>query len=177
MSFAKLMVILVLFLSIQVTIEQFPPDNCFCNSAADPSGRHCNSRGCSVGTNAACSNHSVSFANGYYVMVDFDPDYPGFVGRIGCNCPNSSTTIYHNGYFFHGPYYGYHYTTCTDFGNRARDVNNTRPGGVNAATDCCNFCCDRNDPHPHPIKTTTTTKSTRRTKTTTPTTTTHDDVD
>ena len=176
MSNAKVIVMLALFLTIKVTIEQFPPSNCFCTSAADPGGRNCNSRGCSVGTNTACSNRSVHFANGLYVIVDFDPDYPGFVGRIGCNCPNSSATIYQNGYFFHGPYYGYHYTTCTDFGNRARDVNKTQPGGVNAATDCCNFCCDRHDPYPHPIKTTTT-KSTKTTKTTTPTTTSHGDAD
>jgi len=109
-------------------------------------------------------------------MVDFDQDYPGFVGRLGCNCPDTSVTNYRNGYFFHGPYYGYHYTTCTEFGSHARDANRTRPGGDNAATDCCNFCCDRHDPHPHPIKTTTTIKSTKTRRTTKrTTTTTHSD--
>jgi hypothetical protein len=160
MTNAKVIVILALFLTMKVTIEQFPPPNCFCIPANETSGRNCYSRGCSAGTNNACNNRSVHFANGFYVMVDFDTDYSGFVGRIGCNCPNSSAIIYHNGYFFHGPYYGYHYTTCTDFGKHARDVNKTRPGGVNAATDCCNYCCDRHDPHPHPIKTTTTTTTT-----------------
>lgn len=173
MNTEKIIAILILFITVKVTFEQFPPPNCFCQPAADPDGRLCNSRGCSIGTNNACNNRSVHFADGLYVMVDFDPDYPGFVGRIGCNCPNSSATIYHNGYFFNAAYYGYHYTTCTDFGGRARDVNNTRPGGDNAATDCCNFCCDRHDPHPRPI-TTTTAKST---KTTVTTRTTHDDVD
>jgi hypothetical protein len=172
MSYPKLMVIVTLFLIMKDTLEQMPPDDCFCQLAADPAADHCYSRGCSVGNNNACHNRSVHFANGFYVMVDFDQDYPGFVGRLGCNCPNTTATIFHNGYFFHGPYFGYRYTTCTDFGGHARDVNNTRPGGANAATDCCNYCCDRHDPHPHPIKTTTT-KSTKTTKTTT--TTTHGD--
>ena len=92
-------------------------------------------------------------------MIAFDQDYPGFVGRLGCNCPNTSVTIFHNGVFFHDAYYNYHYTTCTDFGRRARDVNDTRSGGDNPAIDCCNYCCDRNDPYPPPATTTTTTKS------------------
>jgi len=89
-------------------------------------------------------------------VIAFDQDYPGFVGRLGCNCPNTSVTIFHNGVFFHDAYYNYHYTTCTDFGRRARDVNDTRSGGDNTALSCC---CDRNDPYPPPATTTTTTKS------------------
>ncbi|CAF3631657.1 unnamed protein product, partial [Rotaria sp. Silwood2] len=75
----------------------------------------------------------------------------------GCNCPYYpyNFVIDNGGYYNYNGFPNYYnYTTCTDFGGNARDAHGNVPPNVNNATDCCNFCCNRNDP------TTTTTDTT-----------------
>ena len=78
---------------------------------------------------------------------------------FACNCPNTPSIVRHNSYYGYlagfdfGPFVSYDHSNCTDFGGNARDSSGHLPPFANNATDCCNFCCGRNDLYP---KTTTT---------------------
>lgn len=149
MSSNTVVMVLVLLLTMNGATEQKPPLGCFCFFANSPHD-DCSTRGCSTGTNLDCKNYSDvsrSVITGYYI---------GYYGPVpveffdyGCNCPISSYTG-NNGYYSGDPVHAdpggpFNYTTCTAFG--------TVGGGhdfifASNATDCCNFCCDRNDPYP-----------------------------
>lgn len=78
--------------------------------------------------------------------------YVGYYGPVpilffdyGCNCPNSThtgTNGHYGGDSRIDPGGPFNYTTCTGFGGDHNFIFG------NNATDCCNFCCDRNDPYP-----------------------------
>lgn len=119
-------------------------------------------RGCSICTNVHCNNDD--FDSGLFI---FDSAFL-YALNFGCNCPNSPSNATNNGFVFDNitaaSEYYYYYDTCTGFaGNVSADADN--------ANDCCNFCCDRNDPYPTNTTTTatTTTTSTLVTTTTSPT--------
>ncbi|CAF0953595.1 unnamed protein product [Didymodactylos carnosus] len=131
-----------LFLTMKTTIGQ-PPANCVCYppnhgpSPPPPDIKTCNTRGCSRGSNPYCYIYPLNLGrNNYY-------------NYRGCNCPYYSYDhVIDNGayYNFNGFPTFYNYTTCTDFGSNARDAHGNVPPDGNNAIDCCNFCCDPNDP-------------------------------
>ncbi len=117
------------------------PTDCVCRLANHTD--HCNTRGCSNGTNFYCNNGRADF---HYAGISL-----GDAGAYnGCNCPRTPFNVSFNGIYGSTDIYAYfyNYTTCTNFGGDARDVSDHIPTNANNATDCCNFCCDRNDPHP-----------------------------
>lgn len=161
----KIMIVLTLVLTTKTIAGQ--PKNCICHTYSISNGTshytNCNTRGCSVGTNPVCDR---------YYFIDLNCCDGGLYGVYhGCNCPNSLYNGNHNGAYgrpFGTSNYNYNYTTCTDYGLNARDDSGSIPYGSNVATDCCNYCCDRDDPY----STSTSTSTTTTTMTiTTPTTT------
>ncbi len=137
--------ILALFLTMKATIGQ--PLNCAClrdyGGAVLPTG-YCNTRGCSNVTNRAC--YSGTYDGGPFDVIMYSTLYffvPG-PGAVGGH--------YYDGSY--GPFVGYDYTNCTDYGGNARDDSGHVLPTARYATNCCNFCCGRNDSLP--ITTTTT---------------------
>ena len=171
MNRRKIIILFSLLLTMKTIIGQVQPVNCNCYIAFVSNGtinyNSCNTRGCSVGTNSVCDRYSYS----YYFLKFRCCDGGAYGSYYGCNCPNSAYSGSHNGAYgpaIGKPEYNYNYTTCTDYGSNARDSTGDVPYGENVATDCCNYCCDRNDPY----LTTTVLTSTTTTTTTTATTTT-----
>ncbi len=145
MNIAKMTVALALFVSMQRTAE-IPPNACTCSN-----GTTCWTRGCSNVTNPYCNNTfdgDWNYGHIYYAFPDsYEPHY------VGCNCPLSSSTATHNAFYLDLQgistlnFTRHNYTTCTAFGRNARDLHGHVPIDVNNATDCCNYCCGRNDPY------------------------------
>ena len=131
------------------------PDDCFC-SLATPANTDCNTPGCSNGTNRDCNNGNFDDGNHNGVLY-FIIDYELYLDLSGCNCPFSPSNVTHNGYDNLGlGYNGFNYINCTGFGGDApRDSGGRVRARANAATDCCNFCCNRTDLHPFPTTATT----------------------
>ena len=127
----------LIFMTIISTIKsvtgQDPPPTCYCYPAAS-SQQICMLQGCSLVTNPHCDTGDYFTSNGG-VMI-----YPDVAGGsfAGCNCPKTPYNLRNNGYASAH----FNYSTCTEFGA------NVRHDLINIATDCCNFCCDRNDPYP-----------------------------
>lgn len=150
--------ILAFFLTMKNTVGQRKANtNCHCYTAV--THETCNGAGCSRGSNPNCTGASSPDGSDiifYLTATD---------GYLGCNCPgylpaavlngfygtrdniHDGKTRLHNGIGIVGS--GYIYTTCTDFGGDARNSDNRRPGNANDATDCCNYCCGRNDSRPN----------------------------
>lgn len=129
--------LLALFLTINST--SIRPFNCNCRRPNQT--EYCYIRGCSNGTNGQCNTGKLYNTN--YAALSL-----GFSYR-GCNCPGTPSNVMFNGFFDSSVLYGetYNYTNCTNFGTNARDSSGGIPAKANEATDCCNFCCNRNDPY------------------------------
>ena len=144
MNRVTLVVILTSYLIMTATSEQRPPKYCSCYL---PTTDSCTTRGCSNGTNVYC-NAGIFFPVISY--GDFGPDIP--THDLGSSCPNNPCNItfngYYAGYIVADPGGPFNYTTCTDFGY----VGGHFCEYGNNATDCCNFCCNRNDPYPDTIR-------------------------
>ena len=171
MNHVNVVAILALFVTKKATTGQGSPSHCVCHYANNTYfSNHCDTRGCSVGTNVHCNNGDFDvlfiFCSSFFYMSFNNTSF-------GCNCPNSPSNATHNGVYFNltaGSEYYYNYDTCTGFAGNAHDDRGDVSAGANNATDCCNFCCDRNDPYP--TNTTTTTATTPITTTSATTTTT-----
>lgn len=140
MKTTNLIMVVALLLTMSPTTGQ--PVDCYCRSANHTD--YCHTHGCSNGTNVHCNNGARFDFN--YAAITF---VNGGAYR-GCNCPSSPFKMTFNGYFGFSDIFADHfnYTTCTHFGGNARDATGNVPANANNATDCCNFCCGRNDPHP-----------------------------
>ncbi len=143
MSSAGVIMILAFFLTMKATIGR-SVNSCGCRHA-DDSQVICVTRGCSVGTNPHCNN--ADFGRDPFTYFNFelgiwDPILLDTYYYNGCNCPGSPSNISTNGYYADIGHrlndYRYNYTNCTGFGGKKYDHD---------AIDCCNFCCDRNDPY------------------------------
>lgn len=140
MKTANLFMVLALFLIMSPTTGQ--PADCYCRPANHTD--YCHTRGCSNGTNVHCNNGARFDAN--YAAIAF-ADAGAY---RGCNCPRSPFNVGFNGFYGSSDIFAYifNYTTCTNFGGNARDSTDNVPVNANNATECCNFCCGRNDPYP-----------------------------
>ena len=151
MNSRKIIIVFLLLSNMKTIIGQAQPVNCKCHIAFISNGTvhftDCNTRGCSIGTNSFCDRYS------FYFLTFRCCDGGAYGPAIG------------------KPEYNYNYTTCTDYGYNARDRTGDVPYGENIATDCCNYCCDRNDPYLITTVLTSTTTTTTTTITTTTTTT------
>ena len=129
--------LLALFLTINSTTIR--PANCNCRRANHTD--HCYIRGCSNGTNDQCNTGSHYNTN--YAALSL-----GFSYR-GCNCPGNPFNVMFNGFFGSVDLHAYTYNcaSCTNFGTNAHGTSGRVPAIANDAIDCCNFCCNRNDPH------------------------------
>ena len=149
MKSAKIIVILNFFLIFKTIIGQLP-SNCGCYLADDPTdAAGCSTRGCSIGNNIFCNNYFDTSPYRYATLADTSQSATDYASYRGCNCPGSNSTATYNGYYgTSANHYGYSYTNCTDYGGNARNTDGHIPADIDTATDCCNFCCNRNDPYP-----------------------------
>lgn len=138
------------FFLIFKTITGQLPSNCGCYLADDPTdAAGCSTRGCSVGNNIFCNNYFDTSPYRYATLADTSQSATDYASYRGCNCPGSTSTATHNGYYGTSTnHYGYSYTNCTDYGGNARNTDGHIPADIDTATDCCNFCCNRNDSYP-----------------------------
>ena len=172
MTGSTVIITMLLFLTMQITVGQ-PPENCVCHFARGVT-LSCATRGCSKGSNRFCKDGGFDTLTADVLSVVLYGN--GVNRRDGCTCPAGRSTTHnrghghrnsrshnrghshghhtpsnhhatHNGYMGGS---GYHYDTCTAYGGNARDRSGNVLSDANYATDCCNYCCGRNDPHPIP---------------------------
>ena len=152
MSSINVIVVLALF-ALMKTTAQLPPYFCYCYNSlpVDP----CWNCGCSNVTNPYCNEDFDTAPLTYGYIVYFRPINSTYTpAYVGCSCPLTPSTASHNAVYFDRPnvlpynFTHHNYTTCTAFGGNARNLHDHIPEYANNATDCCNFCCGRNDPYP-----------------------------